>query len=289
MHFSKRFPSQNWNHLRFLLAGMMVLVATSGCQLIEQRLVYGSKGKLQILVKSPSPDELDGLNFQNVFFDASDGTRLNGWLIEPETGAEHHILFAHGRSSNVAKLKQPLLEFVRRHQVSVFVFDYRGFGKSQGRPNEQALYQDAADAKAWFSTATQTAGNDIIVMGRSLGAAVAIDLAAHQNVKGLIVECGFTSVKDVVRHHVNSDSLNRFVHTEYNSIEKIGNCSAPIFICHGTQDKIIPFGHGLQLTEVAAAAGDVQFYQFEGGHKMLPNESYSAAIQDFLDYLAADQ
>ena len=119
------------------------------------------------------PKEFD---FEDVDFAASDGTQLHGWYF-PQRDARFHLLYCHGNADFVPRLGRYADALRRRFECSVFVFDYRGYGKSNGRPNESGILADSQAARDWLGKRTQTAASQIVIMGRSLGGAVAIDFA----------------------------------------------------------------------------------------------------------------
>jgi pimeloyl-ACP methyl ester carboxylesterase len=275
-------PGHRWCTL-FVLVSMLMLV--SGCSMIEQRVVYGPGRYLQSW-EQPTRSEVAGLNVEEVQFRSLDGTRLYGWFVQPaHVEPENVILFAHGRSENVSSLKSRLFEFVKRHQVAVLVFDYRGYGKSDGNPSETGLYDDFTAARDWLAHRTGIQPSEVIMMGRSLGAAVAIDVAARDGAKALIVESGFTSLPDVVRHHTRNLLAGNFFQAKFESQRKIGKFSGPVFISHGKSDKVIPESQGIRLAQAARNASSVQFVEVEGGHSTPPSEAYAKKLDEFLKRL----
>ena len=270
---------------KYVLLGLLIL-ATTGCRALERKILYNPPKYPQKWAQ-PTNSDLAGLSFQNVCFHSSDGTELHGWLMQPNCcDNSNAILFTHGRGENLGSLKSNLIKFVKLHQVPVFVFDYRGFGKSEGRPNEAGLYRDATAARDWLAQHAGLAPNDIIIMGRSLGVSVAVDLAARDGAKALILENGLTSIPDVVCDHTHGlISGKRIVDAKFNSKCKIGHYSGPVFISHGKADKTISFSHGAKLASSATSASRAQFIQLEGGHQTPQPEFYHASLHNFLNSL----
>ena len=265
-----------------LLICLVLLI--SGCGIIEKRILYRPKSSCRFW-DSPVACETNGLEIKDVFFCSEDGKRLHGWYVMPtETAPQHYILFSHGRSGNITSFKTQLLEFVRAHQVAVFVYDYRGYGKSQGRPSECGLYLDADAASNWLCEHENLTPSEIIVMGRSLGAAVAIDLAKRNGAKALIIESGFTSFADIVQHHSRGLLSGKCLESKFDSSQKIGSYQGPIWISHGTEDKLIPYCHGVHLA-AAATSETVHFVQVVGGHKQPTTPEYEQQLDEFFDYL----
>src|SRR5438132_914061 len=129
---------------------------------------------------------------QDAHFTATDGTKLHGWYVQ-HPQPKGHALLLHGNAGNVTLLAETLRTLNRRHNLAVLALDYRGFGKSEGTPSEQGLYQDARAARRWLAQKEQIAEADVILMGVSLGGAVAVDLAAHDGARGLVLASTFTS------------------------------------------------------------------------------------------------
>ena len=272
-------------HCKYLLL-CVLLLATTGCRTLERRIVYNPP-KYPQKWTTPTKDELHSLSFQNVCFRSSDGTKLNGWLMQPNgSDSSNAILFTHGRGANLGSLKCDLIKFVKLHQVPVFVFDYRGFGKSDGRPDEAGLYRDATAARDWLADHTGLAASDIIIMGRSLGVPVAVELAARDGAKALILENGLTSIPDVVCDHTHGlISSKRVIAARFNSKCKIGGYSGPVFISHGKADKTTPFSHSVKLAASATSASRVHFMELDGGHQTPQPEFYHVSLQNFLKSL----
>ena len=267
-----------------LFVGLVLLIA--GCGIIEKRILYSPKSSCQFW-DSPIACETSGLEFQDVFFCSDDGIQLHGWFVAPaETKPRHCVLFSHGRTGNISSFKTQLLDFARTHQVAVFAYDYRGFGKSQGEPSEAGLYLDADAASNWLCNHSNLEPTEIVVMGRSLGAAVAIDLVNKDGAKALIVESGFTSFADIVQHHSRGLLSGKRCESKYDSESKIGSYQGPILISHGVDDKLIPCYQGVKLAE-AATSKTTQFVKVAGGHKPQPNPKYQQQLNDFFSYLSS--
>jgi fermentation-respiration switch protein FrsA (DUF1100 family) len=274
----------NSARLRCLLLAW-TLTTVSGCQVLEHKILYAPKSAERSW-QQPRATELAGLCFEDACFSSSDGTQLHGWFVKPaNVEPENVILFAHGRMGNVSTHKTRLFEFVRRHQVAVLIFDYRGYGKSEGCPSEVGLYVDTAAARDWLAKRTASEPAEIIIMGRSLGSAVAIDLASRDGAKALIIENGFTSTSDVLQHHTHQILEGRHLRASFNSASKIGKYSGPVFVSHGEKDRAIPFAQGVRLAELATSASQVHFVKLQGGHMTRPTADYEATLDEFLKSL----
>ena len=261
-----------------------VCLFVSGCGIVEQKILYAPKpfaGSTHL-----SFEQMSGVHIEDASFQSADGTQLHGWFVAPVGSVPRQVvLFSHGRAGNITSFDAELTEFVRRHQVAVLAYDYRGYGKSGGRPSESGLYQDAHAARQWLTSRTGQPAEEIVLMGRSLGAAVAIELASKSDAKALIVECGFTSFPNVVQHHTRNVLTGKRFKSKYHSVEKIAHFSGPVFVSHGRNDKLIPFEHGVQLASAAIGAERVDFVEVEGDHDMPANDSYVKQLDDFFESL----
>ena len=270
------------------LLAVEICFALTGCGVVERKILYAPK-PFPKSVQLPC-DEMQGVHIEDASIESSDGMRLHGWYVAPtSTVPKQVVLFCHGRSGNITTFDSELVEFVRRHGVAVLAYDYRGYGKSEGKPGEESgIYRDARAARSWLVERTGSPVEDIVLMGRSLGAAVAIELAASDGAKALVVECGFTSFPDVVQHHTRNVLTGKRFKSKYNSIAKIARYSGPVFVSHGNDDKLIPFEHGVRLADSATQAERVEFVEVIGGHDMPASEPYKEMLSGFLATLPSD-
>jgi fermentation-respiration switch protein FrsA (DUF1100 family) len=225
-----------------------------------------------------------GMPFEDVWLRATDGTRTQAWWI-PGTGRPFTLVFFHGNAGVMADR----LENARQlHElgVSLLMAEYRGYGDSDGKPSEQGLF---ADAEAALSEARRrAAGSKVVVFGRSLGGAVAIDLAARQAVDGLIVESTFTSLPDMA-DTTGLPLARRFVSYRFDSLGKMPRVTAPVLLVHGDADEVVPFWMGEHLREAARGARSVAFHRVPGGDHngswVTGGEPYWQSWSRFLDGL----
>lgn len=242
--------------------------------------------KSLIFVPTPYPEgdwRPPGLAFEDAWFTAADGTRLHGWYV-PHERPRAVVLFCHGNGGNVATWAGVLRILHDRMAVTVMGFDYRGFGRSEGTPTEAGVLADARAARTWLAQRAGVAENQIVLMGRSLGGAVAIDLAAADGARGLILESTFTSMPEVGHAKMPLLPVRTLMQTQFNSIAKIGHYRGPLLQSHGTADRLIPFSMGRQLFD--AANDPKQFIPIPGGdHNDPQTNEYYVALSAFLDKL----
>lgn len=248
-------------------------------RLFEWRSVYYPTKRLDY-----SPAAF-GLPYENVEFVAEDGVRLHGWWL-PAEGARATLLFCHGNAGNIGD-RVPLLPRLMALGANVFIFDYRGYGKSNGIPTEKGTYRDARAAFECVRARHDDAEDPpVIVLGRSLGGAVAVQLAVDKPVRGLIVESAFTSTADMARRIYPGLPLAPFLRYRYDSLAKIRGIAAPKLFAHSPRDEVVPYELGRRLFD--AAPGPKEFVDLEGGHNEAGWEStpaYFEAMQRLLAQL----
>ncbi len=189
------------------------------------------------------------LRFNDVYFAADDKTKLHGWYC-PCENPRGVILLAHGNAGHVASRAAWLRYLQSKAKVSVFLFDYRGYGRSEGTPTVDGVLLDARAARAKLCELASTKESEIILMGESLGGAIVVQLAAEAAPRGLILQSTFSSLKDVADVHypklswlVPSDKLD--------SLHAIAKYRGPLLQSHGDQDRTIPFASGEKLFQAA--------------------------------------
>ncbi len=229
----------------------------------------------------PSDWKPPGLTFEDAHFQAPDGARLHGWYV-PHPSPRVTVLFAHGNAGNLT-LRAGVLHQLHALGADVLIFDYRGYGKSEGSPNEAGILSDTRAARAWLSAKTGVAQNEIILMGRSLGGGVMVDLAAQDGAGGLVLESTFTSLPDVAARVYPWLPVRWLMRNRLESIGKIGDYKGPLLQSHGDADTLIPFDLGEQLF-AAAGSRDKQFFVLKGrDHNDRQTPAYYQALDAFFD------
>jgi uncharacterized protein len=221
------------------------------------------------------------LAVEDAWFQSADGTKLHGWYY-PHENPRAVVLFCHGNAGNLSYGANLIRCLHDDHRLSVFIFDYRGFGRSAGTPDEQGVLADARAARAWLARRAGVAEQDIVLMGQSLGGAVAVDMAANNGARGLILRSTFTSLPDVAGRKL--PFAGSMMQSRLNSLAKIGNYHGPLLQSHGTADTVIPYENGLRLFE--AANEPKQFVTLRGAeHNDPAPPNYFQALDRFIDTL----
>lgn len=207
-----------------------------------------------------TPEEID-LDYEDVILTTKDGVQLNGWFIPSDT-PRATILFSHGNGGNIGHRLEKL-KMLNDLSLNVLIYDYRGYGRSKGKPSEGGLYLDAEAAYEYLVSEKKIRSDRIIAYGESLGGAVAVDLAVRHNSGAVIIEEGFTSVKDMAKKIF--PFIPSFIYkSSYNSLEKIKSVKVPKLIFHSADDEIVPFEQGQRLFDNASEPK--KFVQLQGGH-----------------------
>ncbi len=264
---SRRFVT---NCIRIYLAVLLLLL------LLENKLIFPAP-------RFPTGDwEPTWLEYEDVAFVSADGTRLHGWYLD-HPNPKAYLLYCHGNGEHVPYVA-PVADQLRSSlDVAVFAFDYRGYGRSEGSPNEAGILTDAAAAHAWLSERAKIAPDQIFVMGRSIGGAAAVDVADKQQSRALILESTFPSLPDVAARLYWWAPTRWLMRTQLNSAEKITSYHGALLQSHGTVDELVPLDYGRRLFDAAPTA-DKHFLAFDGlGHNDYPPEDYYERLREFVD------
>jgi len=223
-------------------------------------------------------------SFEDVYFESGDGTKLHGLLLEHDN-PHIHILFCHGNGEHVAYTCDLLESYREELNATVMAFDYRGYGRSEGKPHEAGVLADGHAAQQWFAERAGMEPNEIVLIGRSLGGAVAVDLAATNGAKALVIERTFSRMPDVAARLYPFLPVRYLMRTQFDSAAKIDRFPGPILQSHGTVDEIVPYDLGRKLFD-AATTDNKQFYDEVGlGHNDGYSDGYRSTLRTFLSEL----
>jgi abhydrolase domain-containing protein 17 len=205
----------------------------------------------------------------------SNGDRISAMYL-PNPSATYTLLYAHGNAEDLGKIL-PILENIRSIGFSVFSYDYRGYGTSEGKPSEHNAYQDINAAYQYLTQNLDIPATHIIAYGRSVGGGSAIDLASHQPLAGLVVESSFVTAFRVMTR------IPIFPFDKFANMAKIDRVNCPVLVMHGTADEVIPFWHGQQLFEAVQTPKQALWVE-NAGHNDLSDvagDRYVKALQEF--------
>ena len=269
---------------------LVLLVAVRQFEVLDRKVIFFPESEI---TRTPSHV---GLYFQDVSFAASDGTRLHGWFV-PGRG-DDTLLWFHGNAGNIGHRSDFLMLFNRHIDANIFIFDYRGYGRSEGKPSERGMYSDAEAALEYLRSRGDVDMDRLILFGRSLGCAVAVEMATRHPYKAVILESPFTSLEAIAKiarpkpfaflplHKV----VMWLLQSRFDSLSKIHGVQGPLLILHGANDDIIAIDMARELFE--AAVDPKVFYEIAGaGHNdtyLIGGEDYFAVLREFIENRSED-
>jgi fermentation-respiration switch protein FrsA (DUF1100 family) len=258
---------------------VLLLVMSGLLLLLEKRLIY-----FPMRAHDVTPTGL-GLAHEELSLRTEDGVRLHGWFL-PVEESRFTVLVFHGNAGNVSHRLDRALLMQSRLKVDVLLFDYRGFGSSEGSPDEEGTYRDARAAYRWL-VARGVAPGRIVLFGESLGSAVALQLAIEVEARALVLESPFASIPDMARAVYPFLPLWPFVRTRYDNVAKAGRLRIPLLVLHGDQDEVVPFVQGRRVFDKAPEPKT--FFAIPGASHndtyLVGGDAYWQALRDFLEGL----
>ena len=255
-----------------LLAVGLYAALLAALYVAQSRLIYLPSVPTRTLTATPARL---GLPYQELALVTVDGVHLHGWYV-PVPAARGVILFAHGNAGNISH-RLDTIDLFHRLGFNVLIFDYRGYGNSEGRPSERGTYLDVAAAWRELTEHRGIAADRIVVFGRSLGGAVAAWLASRQQPAGLILESTFTSLPDLAAQiypYVPARALLRY---RYATAKYLARVSVPRLVIHSRDDDVVPFSHGKALARIAG----VELLELHGSH----SDGFLRSAEIYLDGL----
>jgi fermentation-respiration switch protein FrsA (DUF1100 family) len=231
---------KHWFITTFFVALVLFAVMPGN---LERFLIYFPTRNLEA-----DPSSIN-VPFRDLAIETRDGVELHGWFI-PHPKAQASLLIFHGNAGNISH-RIPWIELLHPLEINIVIIDYRGYGKSGGAPFERGLYMDSDAAYEWWQKYRASTGEKLILLGESLGGAVAADLASRTQVSGLILQSTFTSARDMAKTLFPVGLLQPLTSIRFDTATKIGRVNCPKLIIHGRNDEIVPFRLGRKLFELA--------------------------------------
>lgn len=266
-----RFILRHWLIPSFLIALVLLAMTTD---VLERYFIYFPAKEL---AENPS---MLGLQYEDIYFVAEDGVRLHGWFL-PQPGAPYTFLILHGNGGNISH-RLGWIRLLRALGAHILIFDYRGYGRSEGRPGEQGLYRDALAAYQWWSKERSADKSRLILLGESLGGAVAVELAGRIQVDGLVLQSTFTNAWDMAKTIMPVGLLQPLTGVRFDSSSIIPTIRCPKLFIHGNRDEIVPFRLGRRLFDLAQPPKE--FYEVpDAGH----NDLIDIAGTEYMDRMRA--
>jgi fermentation-respiration switch protein FrsA (DUF1100 family) len=226
-----------------------------------------------------------GLEFDDIFFTARDGVRLNGWFV-PHREARSTLVWFHGNAGNIGHRVDNIKLLHDLVKVNIFIFDYRGYGRSEGAPTEEGTYLDGEAALALMRERLGVDGAErIVLFGRSLGAAVATEMATRFQSQALILESPFLSIAALARLFFPALPIGPFLQIRYDVQATIKKIKVPVLVLHGDRDGVVPFEQGKLV--FAAAPEPKKFFIIAGADHndtyVVGGEAYYRQLKEFID------
>ncbi len=242
--------------LIFLIVAVVLLGVWLFFQILEPYLIYFPTRTLEA-----TPADI-GLAYEDVFLTTEDGVRIHGWFL-PNPSATWTILFFHGNGGNIShSLKR--LQVFQQLNLQTLIFDYRGYGQSEGFPSEKGLYVDALTMYEYLVQQKGIPPGRMILYGGSLGGGVAIDLATRVPVAALICEGCFPSIIEIGKIAYPFLPVSLLARSRYDSLKKVPHLTMPKLFLHARKDEVVPFELGFRLYQ--ASAEPKTFFELKGGH-----------------------
>lgn len=264
------------------MIGSLMVVAALGYAGIAGLLYFAQENLVYFPDRTLAGTPADaGMKYEPVTLVTEDGLRLSGWYL-PALKSRGTLLFCHGNAGNISHRLESIRQF---HDLGldVFIFDYRGYGESEGKPSEQGTYRDAEAAWRYLVEQRRVAPERRVYFGRSLGAAVAAWLATQHPPRALIVESAFTSVPDFGAEVYPWLPVRWLARLRYPTQEYLRSVQAPVLVVHSRADEIVPFRHGEALYR--AANEPKELLEIRGGHNdgfLVSGKRYTEGIDAFL-------
>jgi hypothetical protein len=228
------------------------------------------------------------LRVEDAWFTLANGSRIHAWWC-PTEGAERVVLYSHGNAGNLSFRRDAIRAWQQHARVSVLIYDYPGFGQSEGRPYEVGCYAAGKAAYDWLRQEKQVDPQRIVLYGKSLGGAIAVHLATTEKCEALVLYSAFTSIPDLGQGMFPVFPIRWMVRTQFDNASKLAQYRGKLVVGHGLADSLVPCAHGRQLfASCPAAAERKKLLLYEGvGHGGPPVEFYRS-VAEFLSDRAVE-
>lgn len=221
--------------------------------------------------------------FEDISLTSAHGDVIHAWWC-PQRDAKWTILFSHGNAGNLSNHAWIIPAMREAFACNVLIYDYPGFGKSTGKPGETACYASADGAYLWLTETKKIPEDKIILMGQSLGCAMACDLASRKKHRALVLLSPFTTIRNLGQELMPIFPVKWLMGHLYDNKSKLAGYQQPLLIGHSTSDEVVPFHHGQQLFE-AAGTKDKTFFTIQRTGHNDQSPAFFQAVKQFLDTL----
>lgn len=224
-----------------------------------------------------------GLVYENVGIKTADNLLLSAWYF-PADNAAHLLMYCHGNAGDIRDWSHAMPPFLQMG-CSVLLFDYRGYGHSEGKPSEEGLYLDGEAVWQWVEQRAAAAGKTAVILGKSLGSAVAIHVAAHTPPAALILDSAFTSMREIV-HTVTPWLPDAMLPDLYESLNIVSRLTCPTLVLHGRNDTLVPLAHGQALYDAMTCPKTLTLIEGADHNTVSNFPEYDAAVRTFLNKIS---
>ena len=269
-----------WIRRILITLGSLYIIALSLLVLFENALVYPGR--------SANHGDYDAtFEHEDVFFNAEDGTKLHGWMIPFKDGEElsdRYVLFCHGNAANVSSANGGVAKVMgETMQANIFIFDYRGFGKSEGKASEAGIKSDTVAAMDWLCERFKIQPTDVIVEGFSIGGGPAVYVGTKMGTKGLILQRTFSSLPDVAAEKHRWAPVRLLMRNRFDSAALIADYHGPLLQSHGEKDRVVPFKFGKKLYDSCPSDDKEFFSRPDMNHFSYLDPEFLKMAADFAD------
>ena len=264
------------------LAGAYLVLVAVVWAVQDQLIYYPNMGRE--IATTPSAR---GVPYDDLTISTEDGEKLNVWWV-PAANSRGAVALFHGNAGNISHRIEYALMF-RELGYSTLLVEYRGYGKSSGKPSEAGMYRDADAAWRWLTQTRGVPAKDVVLFGESLGGGVASWLAARHAPKALVLASTFTSAVDLGAEIYGFLPVRLVSRFKYATLERLPQVRSPVLVMHSRDDEIIPYSHGRRLYEAANAPK--AFVDLAGGHNsgfVYTRNEWVAALREFLETVASN-
>ena len=269
-----------WIKRILLTVSLLYVIVLALLVLLENYLVYPGA--------SAERGNYDAqFEFEDVYFTASDGTKLHGWMI-PHADSKRYVLYCHGNAENVAGAGNGIAKLMgEAMKANVFVYDYRGFGKSGGNSSEAGIKLDTEAAMDWLCQRFGITSTDVIAQGFSVGGGPAVYIGMKQGVKGLLLQRTFSALPDVAADRYPWAPVRLLMQNKFDSARLIADYRGPLLQSHGAIDQVVPFKFGKKLHDACPSLDKQFFTRPNMDHYCHVDPRFLEMASDFADRLYA--
>jgi fermentation-respiration switch protein FrsA (DUF1100 family) len=273
---TRNFSRVAWRVVRRLTIVYLAIVV--GMMFLETWLVY------PIPPLSRHNWKPTNFSYENAEFTSADGTKLLGWYF-PTAGTKRAVLYSHGNGEDVAANGEFISFLSQSLHANVLIYDYRGYGHSQGSPTEAGCIADGDAAQRWLADRVGVPTNSVILIGRSLGTGVSVALAAQNGCRALILENAFPSMVSIAAHQYPWLPVRWIMRNRYDNLSRMKHYTGPLWQSHGCSDTLIPIAAARSLFDASPSQNKKWFEYPHCGHNDARPGIYYDELAAFLDTL----